>query len=55
MHVYAKSLYADGLLFMSGFYEEDLAVITEKANELGLIMQKAIVKNKWVGAIFKLN
>jgi len=53
MHNYNQCLSSNGLLLLSGFYTEDLPMITEKANELGLSYQKHIVNKNWVAALFK--
>ncbi|APU11005.1 ribosomal protein L11 methyltransferase [Cellulophaga lytica] len=45
---YAKCLIKDGILFLSGFYKEDIPVITEKCNEVGLKFEKNLEKNNWV-------
>ena len=45
---YAKCLTKDGILFLSGFYKEDIPVITEKCNEVGLKFEKKLEKNNWV-------
>ncbi|PKB44995.1 ribosomal protein L11 methyltransferase [Cellulophaga sp. RHA19] len=45
---YAKCLTKDGILFLSGFYKEDIPVITEKCNEVGLKFEKNLEKNNWV-------
>ncbi|MCL5245279.1 50S ribosomal protein L11 methyltransferase [Cellulophaga sp. 20_2_10] len=45
---YAKRLTEDGILFLSGFYKEDIPVITEKCSEAGLKFEKNLEKNNWV-------
>ncbi len=47
MDKYADCLPKDGLLFMSGFYTEDVPVLQKKANELGLKMLYFKQKNNW--------
>ena len=47
MHTYAGCLPENGLLFMSGFYTEDVPVIEAKARELGFSMQYFLHKNNW--------
>jgi ribosomal protein L11 methyltransferase len=53
MEHYAASLNNPGELWMSGFYEEDLPVIKEKAESLGLKFISAQAANRWVAAGFK--
>ncbi|WP_086476260.1 MULTISPECIES: 50S ribosomal protein L11 methyltransferase [Arenibacter] len=45
---YVKCLAPDGLLFLSGFYVEDIPIITEKCEEVGLKFEKKLEKNNWV-------
>ena len=47
---YAKQLKEKGVLLLSGFYTEDLALINEKCLENGLKFQNKLVKNNWVAA-----
>lgn len=53
MEVYASVLEADGKIFFSGFYENDLVDIKQKADEVGLSFVHHISKNKWVAAVFQ--
>lgn len=53
MKLYVASLNNYGELWMSGFYEEDLPVITEMAESLGLEFISAQSANRWVAAGFK--
>ncbi|WP_340076622.1 50S ribosomal protein L11 methyltransferase [Leptobacterium sp. I13] len=46
--VYVKNLDKEGILFLSGFYEEDISVISEKCKQHGLMLQDKIKKNSWV-------
>lgn len=45
---YTKCLNKDGILFLSGFYNEDITVITEKCNQVALKFEKKLEKNNWV-------
>ncbi|MEI8202953.1 MAG: 50S ribosomal protein L11 methyltransferase [Bacteroidota bacterium] len=54
MHTYAKTLNPNGLLFMSGFYEEDFKQIEQKANDLGMKNTRKLTKNNWIACVFKL-
>jgi len=45
---YAKCLNAEGILFLSGFYHDDLPLITSKCKEVTLKFEKNLEKNNWV-------
>lgn len=47
---YASCLNTNGILLLSGFYVEDLEMITEKCGENTLKLEKSIEKNNWVAA-----
>ncbi len=49
MTVYAASLKENGLLFLSGFYIEDIEKINESAESNGLQLDKKLQRNNWVG------
>lgn len=51
---YAKSLTSGGQLFLSGFYSEDLNIITEECKRNGLIFISQKIENNWVAAAYKL-
>ena len=51
---YARSLRTDGILIVSGFYEEDIPMLEFKANECGFIMEEARTKDKWSAVRFRL-
>lgn len=48
LSVYANCLKRSGSLFLSGFYYEDIIVISAKCTEVGLKFEKNIEKNNWV-------
>ncbi|MGW9687057.1 50S ribosomal protein L11 methyltransferase [Flagellimonas sp. 2504JD1-5] len=48
--VYTKCLNQGGILFLSGFYTQDLEVISSKCGEYGLKFAKKLEKNNWVSA-----
>jgi ribosomal protein L11 methyltransferase len=51
--VYVKSLNKTGVIFLSGFYiGEDLEMITQKCNELGLQLVSVKEKNRWCAGRF---
>lgn len=47
---YAKSLHENGILLLSGFYTQDLNMITEKCKENSLKFEKNLERNNWVAA-----
>ncbi|MBI1286496.1 MAG: 50S ribosomal protein L11 methyltransferase [Flavobacteriales bacterium] len=49
---YANVLNANGQLFVSGFYSEDLNMIRDVAQKAGLIFNGNLEKNNWVSARF---
>ena len=46
--VYAANLKENGTLFLSGFYEEDIPLISETCLKAGLKFEKNLQKNNWV-------
>lgn len=48
MKVYAKCLEKNGILLLSGFYEEDFTLIDEEASKNQLKHQKTIKRNQWI-------
>ncbi|SRX54042.1 50S ribosomal protein L11 methyltransferase [Aequorivita sp. CIP111184] len=55
MQVYRESLNDNGQLYLSGFYKEDLPIITESCNNLGFNFVENKEKNNWVAAKFKIS
>lgn len=51
--VYANALTPHGILLLSGFYTEDIALITEKCNENGLYFVGNYERNNWVACKFE--
>lgn len=49
----AHSIRINGSLLASGFYLQDLHIITNAASNFGLVLQNHITKNNWCAAIFK--
>jgi ribosomal protein L11 methyltransferase len=47
MGEYARVLKKNGTLLLSGFYEEDIAALTQKANSFGLEVIATKLKDKW--------
>lgn len=54
MHAYVGDLNSNGVLMMSGFYEEDLPLIRQCAEALGMTYLSHRSRNNWVVAKFKL-
>src|SRR5690554_1475842 len=52
METYQKSLNKGGTLYLSGFYNEDLPIITDCCNNLGMKFVENKEKNRWVAAKF---
>ena len=50
---YSKHLNKNGILFLSGFYEEDLPIVTAKCHENRLVLKDKILKNRWIAAKYK--
>ncbi len=48
MALYVSCLHKKGLLFLSGFYTEDVPAIDAVCATLGLTLQKTLEKNNWV-------
>lgn len=51
---YVKCLKSNGLLFLSGFYKEDMEIINDKCREAGLKFESNIENNKWVAVKYQL-
>ncbi|MCF8296435.1 MAG: 50S ribosomal protein L11 methyltransferase [Saprospiraceae bacterium] len=49
---YSKSLNDEGLLLMSGFYEDDVEIIKKESELNGLKFDSMISENKWVAVKF---
>lgn len=52
MPQYVRCMQPGSYLIMSGFYQEDLPLIQEKAESLGLAFSHSREKNNWVIAVF---
>ena len=52
MKIYADCLSNGGNLFLSGFYSEDLNMIQEACNNLGLNFVDSMERNNWIAAKF---
>ena len=54
MHAYIACMKRGSLLFMSGFYEEDIPLIRLEAEKLGVTYISFTKKNQWVGVRFEM-
>ena len=48
--VYIRHLKKGGVLLLSGFYEEDMALISKECESHGLTLQENLEKNNWVAS-----
>ncbi len=53
MKIYGESLQVNGELFLSGFYKEDLNLISETCTKLGLTFVENKERNNWIAAKFR--
>lgn len=53
MPVYERVLKNGGTLFLSGFYQTDLPMITEACKKVGLSLVDTMERNKWIAAQFR--
>lgn len=52
MHAYAAVLNKGGVLYMSGFYTEDIDVLKEEAEKHALVFEYSTQKDNWAGVKF---
>jgi ribosomal protein L11 methyltransferase len=55
MHAYSDSLKDDGLLFLSGFYEDDIAAVMQEAEKYSLEICGSKRKSAWVAICMRKN
>ena len=48
MKIYTDSLHQEGILLLSGFYKDDIAIIESEVVKHGLVFDKMIQRNSWV-------
>ncbi len=53
MHAYVNVLNPNGYLIMSGFYTEDIPMIRDEAERLGLTYQSHKAKDNWTAVVFQ--
>lgn len=51
--IYARSMKPNAEILLSGFYVEDMLIITQKCNENNLIFVENIERNNWVSVKYK--
>jgi len=51
--IYAKCLNENGVLYLSGFYDNDIESIEEECNKNGLVFEAKLERNNWVALQFK--
>lgn len=51
--VYERCLHHEGFLFLSGFYLEDLEIISQRCTDSGLLYISHKEENRWIAACFK--
>ncbi|MEM9001470.1 MAG: 50S ribosomal protein L11 methyltransferase [Bacteroidota bacterium] len=52
---YSKCLHQKGTLVLSGFYEDDLSLISSRCETHGLTYHDHKVKNNWVAAVYRFS
>lgn len=52
--IYTKNLSKNGILLLSGFYEEDIHIIDKEAQRNNLKLQKTLERNNWVALKYVL-
>jgi ribosomal protein L11 methyltransferase len=50
---YSRCLNQEGLLFLSGFYQSDLDIISKKCLEYSLDYCENLEKNEWISAVYR--
>ncbi|WP_040253111.1 50S ribosomal protein L11 methyltransferase [Psychroserpens mesophilus] len=53
MKTYTKALNASGILFLSGFYNDDIPIIEAECNKYGLKHVETLERNNWVALKFQ--
>lgn len=53
MKIYSETLNANGTLFLSGFYKDDIPIIEEECNIYGLKLVETLERNNWVALKFE--
>ena len=53
MKIYTDCLHQEGILLLSGFYKDDIAIIESEVVKHGLVFDKMIQRNRWVALKYK--
>ena len=53
MNIYTDCLRQEGILLLSGFYKDDIAIIESEVVKHGLVFDKMIQRNRWVALKYK--
>ena len=53
MPEFKKALAPKGMLLISGFYQEDIPMLEEQANKLGLYLKERRFEEKWAMLLFE--
>ena len=53
LKTYTATLNPDGIMFLSGFYEDDISIIEAECNKYGLTHVETLERNNWVALKFK--
>ena len=48
MNIYANCLHENGVLLLSGFYQEDISMIDAEVSKYNLKLESFIERNNWV-------
>lgn len=54
MQCYVKCIKGNGLLMLSGYYEDDSPLISAMAEKLNLKLERSLVRNRWTAEIYRL-
>lgn len=54
MHHYVKCMKNNGLLLLSGYYEEDAVHISDCAAKLNLKHERSLIRNRWTAEVYRL-
>lgn len=55
MSIYTQCLTPNGVLLLSGFYQEDIPIIDKEVTKYDLALEKIIERNNWVALKYKKN
>lgn len=55
MNTYTQCLTSNGILLLSGFYQEDIPIIDKEVAQYGLTLEKTIERNNWVALKYQKN